>query len=103
MADVEGAAIFGYWVADPQSYGVVEIDEDGKAISIEEKPNQPKSHTAVPRLYFYDNDVIEFARNLQPSARGELEITDINRIYMEQQRLQVEVLPVAPLGWTPAR
>ncbi len=92
-ATVDGAAIFGYRVADPTAYGVVEIDDSGKAISIEEKPAQPRSHLAVPGLYFYDNDVIEYARGLQPTARGELEITDINRIYMDQQRLHVEVLP----------
>lgn len=91
--DIDGAAIFGYWVADPQAYGVVEIDDEGMAISIEEKPTRPKSHLAVPGLYFYDNSVIDYARNLQPSARGELEITDINRIYMEQHKLHVEVLP----------
>ncbi|CEG88093.1 Glucose-1-phosphate thymidylyltransferase [Propionibacterium freudenreichii] len=92
-ADVDGAAIFGYWVADPQAYGVVEVDNDGMAISIEEKPEAPKSHLAVPGLYFYDNDVIDFARNLAPSPRGELEITDINRLYMAAHRLHVEVLP----------
>ena len=90
--DIDGAAIFGYWVADPQAYGVVEIDDEGMAISIEEKPTRPKSHLAVPGLYFYDNSVIDYARNLQPSARGELEITDINRIYLERGKLNVEVL-----------
>ncbi|AWY94821.1 Glucose-1-phosphate thymidylyltransferase [Propionibacterium freudenreichii] len=91
--DVEGAAIFGYWVADPQAYGVVEVNALGMAVSIEEKPSEPRSHLAVPGLYFYDNDVVGFARNLAPSPRGELEITDINRIYMAANRLHVEVLP----------
>ena len=91
--DVDGAAIFGYWVADPQAYGVVEVDDAGMAISIEEKPSHPRSHLAVPGLYFYDNDVVSMARDLEPSPRGELEITDINRIYMEAKHLHVEVLP----------
>lgn len=91
--DVDGAAIFGYWVADPQAYGVVEVDEHGMAVSIEEKPARPRSHLAVPGLYFYDNEVIAYARDLEPSPRGELEITDINRLYMEAGRLHVEVLP----------
>ncbi|MBP2437080.1 glucose-1-phosphate thymidylyltransferase RfbA [Microbacterium amylolyticum] len=91
--DVDGGAIFAYWVAEPSSYGVVEFDASGHALSLEEKPAQPKSNYAVPGLYFYDNDVIDIARNLAPSARGEYEITDINRAYLERKKLQVEVLP----------
>lgn len=88
----DGAVVFGYYVNDPQRYGVVEFDKNNKAISIEEKPEHPKSNYAVTGLYFYSNDVIQKAKNLKPGKRGELEITDLNRVYLEENRLQVELL-----------
>jgi glucose-1-phosphate thymidylyltransferase len=92
VAEKGGGAIFGYYVKDPSAYGVVAFDSQGKALSIEEKPASPKSHYAVPGLYFYDNDVVNIARNIQPSARGEIEITAVNNAYLDQGRLSVEVL-----------
>ncbi len=90
--EVDGGAIFAYWVANPSAYGVIEFSDDGTALSLEEKPATPKSHYAVPGLYFYDNDVIEIARSLQKSSRGEYEITEVNQTYLNQGRLNVEVL-----------
>ncbi|MCK5729758.1 MAG: glucose-1-phosphate thymidylyltransferase RfbA, partial [Draconibacterium sp.] len=88
----DGSIVFGYYVKDPERYGVVEFDDSGKAISIEEKPDIPKSNYAVTGLYFYSNDVVEKAKNLKPSKRGELEITDLNRLYLEENRLNVKLL-----------
>ena len=90
---LSGGVVFGYWVDDPTAYGVVEFDADGRVVSLEEKPQLPKSNYAVPGLYFYDNDVIEIAKSLAPSPRGELEITDVNREYLHRGQLKVELLP----------
>ena len=91
-AQESGASVFAYYVQDPERYGVVEFDSDGKAIGIEEKPEQPRSQYAVTGLYFYDNDVVDIARQIKPSPRGELEITDVNRVYLERGDLAVEVM-----------
>ncbi|OMP32216.1 glucose-1-phosphate thymidylyltransferase RfbA [Mangrovimonas sp. DI 80] len=90
--DPDGGIIYAYRVHDPERYGVVEFDEEGQAISIEEKPKEPKSNYAVPGIYFYDNNVVDIAKNIKPSARGELEITDVNKVYLEQGRLNVSIL-----------
>jgi len=90
--DPQGGIIYAYHVHDPERYGVVEFDENGNAISIEEKPKEPKSNYAVPGIYFYDNNVVNIAKNIQPSKRGELEITDVNRVYLEQGKLSVSIL-----------
>ena len=91
-ARAQGATVFGYWVRDPERYGVAEFDARGKVLSLEEKPKAPKSNYAVTGLYFYDNQVVELAKSLQPSPRGELEITDLNRLYLEQGQLSVEIM-----------
>ncbi len=88
----KGATVFGYYVDDPERFGIVEFNHEGKAVSIEEKPEKPKSNYCVTGLYFYDNKVVEYAKNLKPSARGELEITDLNRVYLEAEKLNVELL-----------
>ncbi len=93
FSNVDGGAIFAYWVSDPTAYGVIEFDGAGRAISIEEKPESPKSNYAIPGLYFYDSDVVAVARDLKPSDRGEFEISDVNRHYLDAGRLQVDILP----------
>lgn len=93
FASVDGGVVFGYRVADPGAYGIIEFAEDGRVLSLEEKPERPRSEYAIPGLYFYSPDVVEIAKTLRPSARGELEITDLNRVYLSQGRLHAEVLP----------
>ncbi|MCV7431900.1 glucose-1-phosphate thymidylyltransferase RfbA [Mycolicibacterium bacteremicum] len=93
FADIDGGAIFAYWVAEPSAYGVIEFDSNNSAVSLEEKPREPKSNYAVTGLYFYDNDVVSIARDLKPSSRGEYEITDVNLAYLRAGRLHAEVLP----------
>lgn len=93
FSNIDGGAVFAYQVSDPTAYGVIEFDDAGRAVSIEEKPNRPKSNFAVPGLYFYDSEVVDIARSLIPSARGEYEISDINRRYLENGKLTVDVLP----------
>ena len=93
LTDIKGGAVFAYRVSNPSAYGVVEFDNDSRAISLEEKPAAPRSHYAVPGLYFYDNTVVQIAKDLEPSARGEYEITDVNKVYLDRGDLAVEVLP----------
>jgi len=92
VSSTGGATVFGYYVNDPERYGIVEFDKDGKVLSVEEKPSQPKSKFAVTGLYFYDNDVVSIAKNIDPSDRGELEITDVNKIYLARKQLRVELM-----------
>lgn len=99
FGEINGGAVFGYWVAEPSAYGVVEFDSNGKAVSLEEKPAKPKSHYAVPGLYFYDNDVVQIARDLKPSARGGLEITDVNRVYLGRGSSRWRYSPAGLHGW----